>query len=64
MKGKILNIISKVACIPGGILILGAVGALECDTYTWGQALTQMGVGAVLILVSLVALANIDYKED
>lgn len=60
MKDKILNIIGKVATILGGILLLGAVGALECDTYTWGQALTQMGVGAVLVLGGLASLSSID----
>jgi hypothetical protein len=64
MKDKILDIVGKVACILGGLLLLGAVGALECDTYTWGQTLAQMGAGAVLVLGGLAALSNETEVEE
>ena len=65
MKDKILNAIGVAVVILGGLLVLGAVGAADCNTYTIGQALAQvaLGVGAVLGGAALIP-AYIEKEEE
>ena len=64
MKDKILNAIGVAVCCLGGLLVLGAVGAADCDTYTIGQALAQVAVGVGVILGGAAIIPAYSEKED
>lgn len=57
---KVLNTLSTVAIIAGIVLVLGAAGASDCDTYTTTQSLTQVSVAAALLIGGIVTKVYIN----
>lgn len=51
---KALNTICNVAIIVGIVMLLGSVGALDCDTVTLTRGLWQIGISTVLLLGGLL----------
>lgn len=54
---KFFNIIGMIAVVLGGLAILGAAGALDCDTYTVGQATCQAIIGLLVLFGGLMTMA-------
>lgn len=48
----------------GFLLVLGSAGSLDCETLTFGKSLALALVSLVLIGVSFVAIAFIEYLQS
>ncbi len=52
-KQDIRYTIAAVLFLVGFLLIVGAVGGLECDDFTYGQAAVRAAIGALIMTAGI-----------